>query len=166
MADRRVSGIAAAAVVIVALGWPMAGAIAQKVRETPYWASISAAKARLRTGPGNNFPALWEYVRPDLPLKVVQVRAEWRKVEDPDGAQGWMRSFLLSEQRTAIVRGGTQPLRAAPDAGAKILWRAETGVIGRISHCASGWCEFDVRGRAGYIAVDHLWGVAPGETID
>ncbi|MET0268983.1 MAG: SH3 domain-containing protein [Sphingomonas sp.] len=142
------------------------GAQAQKQKAVPYWVSISAAKARMRTGPGANFPANWEYVRADLPLKVVQVHQEWRKVRDPDGAEGWMRSFLLSEQRTAIVRGAIQPLRAAPDAGAKIVWRVEPGVVGRIAHCASGWCEFDVRGRAGYIEAAGLWGVDPGETID
>ncbi|TVV72485.1 hypothetical protein FOY91_14465 [Sphingomonas solaris] len=139
---------------------------AQKVKQTPYWASISAAKARMRTGPGANFPANWEYVRADMPLRVVQVHKEWRKVRDPDGGEGWMRSFLLSEQRTAIVRGDIALLRAAPDAGAKINWRVEPGVVGRISHCASGWCEFDVHGRAGYIEANRIWGIDPGEAID
>ncbi len=143
-----------------------AQAQAQRQKPTPYWASIAAAKARMRTGPGTNFPANWEYVRADLPVRVLAVRAEWRKVEDPDGVQGWMRSFLLSEQRTAIIRGEVRPLYAAPDRGAKLSWRVEPGVVGRISHCAAGWCEFDVRGRAGYVEIDHLWGVAPGETID
>lgn len=141
-------------------------AAAEGPKATPYWASITAAKARMRTGPGTNYPANWEYVRPDLPVRVLQVRAEWRKVEDPDGVQGWMRSFLLSEQRTAIIRGEIRPLRAAPDRGAKVSWRAEPGVVGKVSHCASGWCEFDVHGRAGYVEIDHLWGVVPGETID
>jgi SH3-like domain-containing protein len=151
-----------AALALVASG----PAPAQRQKATPYWASIAAPKARMRTGPGQNFPANWEYVRADLPVRVLQVRNEWRKVEDPDGVQGWMRSFLLSEQRTAIVRGEVRMLRAAPDRGAKVSWRVEPGVVGRISHCASGWCEFDVRGRAGYVEVEHLWGVAPDETID
>lgn len=142
------------------------GAAAQKQKPVPYWVSISAAKARMRTGPGVNFPANWEYVRADMPLQVMQVRQEWRKVRDPDGGEGWMRSFLLSEQRTAIVRGAIRPLRAAPDAGAKIVWRVEPGVVGRISHCAAGWCEFDVHGRAGYIETAGIWGVDPGETVE
>ena len=160
---RGYNGILGFALLAASVSLP---AQAQKIKQTPYWASISAAKARMRTGPGANFPANWEYVRADLPLRVLQVRNEWRKVEDADGAQGWMRSFLLSEQRTAIIRGETRPLRAAPDRGAKISWRAEAGVVGRISHCASGWCEFDVRGRAGYVEIDHIWGIAPGETLN
>lgn len=141
-------------------------AAARGEKAVPYWVSISAAKARMRTGPGANFPANWEYVRADLPLQVVQVHKEWRKVRDPDGAEGWMRSFLLSEQRTAIVRGGIQPLHASPDTAAKIVWRVEPGVVGRIARCASGWCAFDVHGRSGYVRTTALWGVDPGEAID
>lgn len=142
------------------------GAVAQTGKPVPYWVSISAAKARMRTGPGANFPASWEYVRADLPLQVVQVHKEWRKVRDPDGTEGWMRSFLLSEQRTAIVRGGVQTLHASPDAGTKVVWRVEPGVVGRISRCAAGWCAFAVQGRSGYVRTTALWGVAPGETVD
>ena len=160
MQGMRATGfVAAVAMLATAAG-------AQKVRETPYWASISAPKARARTGPGTNFPASWEYVRADLPVKVLVVRNEWRKIVDADGTEGWMRSFLLSDQRTAIVRGEVRPLRAAPDRGAKIVWRAEPGVVGRISHCTAGWCEFDVHGRAGYVEIDHIWGIAAGETVD
>jgi SH3-like domain-containing protein len=151
----------------LALAMLVAGPVrAQQQKATPYWASISAPKARMRTGPGTNFPANWEYVRPDLPVRVLQIRAEWRKIEDPDGMQGWMRSFLLSEQRTAIIRGEVRMLRAAPDRGAKISWRVQPGVVGKISHCAAGWCEFDVHGRAGYVEVDEIWGVSANETID
>ena len=44
-------------------------------------------------------------------------------------------------------------------------FRAEPGVVGRVSRCGGGWCNFDVGGRNGYIKVDRIWGVDPGETI-
>ena len=135
-------------------------------RPVPYWASISAGDALMRSGPGRNYPATWRYRRADLPVKVVQVHESWRKVREPDGTEGWMAAALLSAQRTAIVTGETRPLRASPEAGAKILWRAEPGVVGKIAHCAAGWCEFDVHGRAGYVAINHIWGAEPGETVD
>lgn len=132
----------------------------------PYWASLSAREAMMRTGPGQNFPAIWKYVRPGLPVKVVARHQHWRKVVEPDGTQGWMNGILLSEDRTAIITGSEATLHAAPDAGARILWRAAPGVVGKISHCAAGWCEFDVLGRAGYVQVSRIWGVEPGETVD
>jgi SH3-like domain-containing protein len=132
----------------------------------PYWASLAAREAMMRTGPGPNFPAIWKYVRPGLPVKVVARHEHWRKVVEPDGTEGWMNGVLLSEDRTAVVTGEVATMHAGPDAGAKILWRAAPGVVGRIAHCASGWCEFDVRGRVGYVRIASLWGVAPDETVD
>jgi SH3-like domain-containing protein len=131
-------------------------AIAQK--KPPYWASITAAKARMRTGPGRNFPASWLYRRAGLPVKVIETYPNWRKVEDPDGTQGWMQANLLSEDRTAMVTGEIRMLRAAPEAGAKMNWRAEPGVIGKLSDCAAGWCKLDVNGRAGFVEARFLWG--------
>lgn len=135
-------------------------------RPVPYWASISAGDALMRSGPGRNYPATWRYRRADLPVKVVQIHESWRKVREADGTEGWMAAALLSVQRTAIVVGQTRPLRAGPDAAAQILWRAEPGVVGKIAHCAAGWCELEVRGRAGYIAINHIWGAEPGESLD
>jgi SH3-like domain-containing protein len=135
-------------------------------RAVPYWASIAAGDALMRSGPGREYPAIWRYRRPELPLQVVQVHDGWRRVREMDGTEGWMTAVLRSAQRTAIVVGQMRPMRAAPDPGARILWRAAPGVVGRIAHCANGWCEFDVQGKAGYIEVSGLWGVSAAETID
>jgi SH3-like domain-containing protein len=144
----------------------LAAADAQRARETPYFASISAGRAMMRTGPGQNYPGTWLYTRPDLPIRVVEIYQNWRKVQDPDGTTGWMLVNLLSDQRTGIVRGDEpQPLREAPDPTSPVRFRAEPGVVGRLSRCADGWCHFDVRGRSGFIPVDRMWGVEPGETI-
>lgn len=135
-------------------------------RTPPYWVSIAAGKARTRTGPGRNYPAVWLYRRANLPVRVVETFPSWRKIEDPDGAQGWVMVNLLSDHRTAMITGGTQPLHRAPDATSPIAWQAEQGVVGAISKCASGWCRFDVGGRRGFIETRHLWGVDGAETIE
>jgi SH3-like domain-containing protein len=132
---------------------------AQSTKKTPYWASISQPEARMRTGPSKDFPVKWVYKRQYLPVKVIAVRETWRKVEDPDGDQGWMYVGLLSPNRTALVIGsGVATLRDTPDAAARISWRVEPGVVGRIDDCQKGWCRLDVVGRTGYIEADRLWG--------
>ena len=143
-----------------------AAAIAQEAQKPPYWASIRAGQARMRTGPARAYPASWLYRRADLPVRVLQHFKEWRKVEDPDGTQGWMQANLLSAARTAMVRGG-EPMAMLdrPIAGARILWRAAPGVVGRVSACGNGWCRLDVKGRAGFVEQAGLWGVEPGETL-
>lgn len=135
-------------------------------RDTPYYASISAGQARMRTGPGRNFPATWLYQRRGLPVKVFAIYKEWRKVEDPDGTQGWMQANLLSDRRSAMVVGGEAAMLAAPHPRSRVEWRAAPGVVGRINKCGSGWCWFDVNGRAGYVEISRLWGIDPREEIE
>ena len=144
---------------------PVAAADATK-RTLPYYASISASRARMRTGPARTYPASWLYQRQDLPIKVVAIFKEWRKVADPDGTEGWMQANLLSGTRTAIVHGaGPVEMREKPVSSAKLLWRAAPGVVGRLSQCGNGWCRMDVKGQAGFVQIGGLWGVEAGETL-
>ena len=147
--NRLIVSTAAIAVMI-------APAAAQK--KVPYWASVSAGEAKMRTGPGRQFPASWVYKRANLPVRVVESYPNWRKVEDPDGTRGWMQANLLSDTRTAIIRSEIRPLRETPNGAAKIIWRAEPGVVGKLTDCNKGWCKLDVNGRMGFVETAHIWG--------
>ena len=128
-------------------------------REVPYWASLRVDEINMRVGPSANYPIAWVYHRKHLPVKVLRLYQGWRRVEDPDGAQGWIVARLLSPERSAIVVGDElAPMRAAPDAAAALRWNAEPGVVGMLGDCEAGWCEFDVDGREGWIEESRLWG--------
>lgn len=149
------------------LGLAVGSAQAQEERATPYWASISAGKAMMRTGPGQNYPATWLYVRADLPIRVVETYPNWRKISDSDGTTGWMLQRLLSDRRTALVTGDSpRPMHQDPTADSKIRYLAEPGVVGRLSKCAGGWCRLEVGDRQGYMRTEHFWGLDPGGTLE
>jgi SH3-like domain-containing protein len=155
------------ATIVAIVGVALTGAVnAAGGDKVPYWASISAREAMMRTGPGPNYPAVWKYTRPGLPVKVTARHEHWRRVVEQDGTEGWMNGVLLSDDRTGVVIADPGVMRDAPDASARILWRAARGVIGKISHCAGGWCQFEVTGRTGYIEIAQLWGVDSGETVN
>ena len=84
-------------------------------KKPPYWASIASGEAMMRTGPGRNYPGIWLYKRRDLPIRVLQVYPNWRKIEDPDWQQGWMLVTLLSDRRTCIVKPGAPGTASTPD---------------------------------------------------
>jgi SH3-like domain-containing protein len=88
----------------------------------------------------------------------VQVLGLWRKVEDSEGTQGWMHVRLLSDTATAIVTAPEAPMRDSPHDGARTLYRAQKGVVGRLSDCSGDWCAFDVRGQRGFIRRSDIWG--------
>ena len=153
-----------AAVLIVAASAP---AFAQD-KQPPYWASIASGEAMTHTGPGRNYPNVWLYQRRDLPVRVVKKYQNWRLIRDPDGAQGWMLVTMLSDRRTAIVkRGDPRAVRADASDGAKVRYRAEHGVVGRISKCkGDGWCRIEIGKRQGYIRTSDIWGVGEGEVVE
>lgn len=157
------------AAVLVAGAVPALAALVN--RKPPYFASIAAGKARMRTGPGRTYPASWQYQRAELPVKVLQVYEHeggetWLKIEDPAGTQGWMMGNLIAETRTGLVMGQVLEMRDTPRDAGRIVWRAAPGVVGRLSKCARGWCYFDVRGRGGFVEANRLWGVEPGEELN
>lgn len=156
---------ACVAVIVALLAMPLMAA----GRKVPYWASLRASEVMMRTGPGRNFPGEWLYKRAGLPVKVIKTYAvahsEWRQIEDPDGTQGWVQANLLSDQRTALVAREVRPLHERPDAESPVTWRAEPGVVGKISACANGWCHLDVRGQAGFVREADVFGVEPGEVM-
>jgi SH3-like domain-containing protein len=125
----------------------------------PYWASIRSEAVNMRVGPGEDYRIQWVYHRRLLPLRVLRTREGWRFVEDPDGAKGWVLSRMLSRERGGLVTGqGLAEMREKGDAGARLLWRLEPGVTGKLGDCAEGWCHFEVEGRAGYAPQQRLWG--------
>ena len=137
----------------------LAAPAAAQDREVPYWATLRAEEVNMRVGPSEAYPIEWVYRRPGLPVKVLRVNQGWRLVEDPDGERGWIVARLLDPDRGAIVVGeGLAEMRAMPEATAKVLWRAEPGVVGELGECEAGWCELDVTGREGWVRAERLWG--------
>lgn len=155
-------GVAATGIALALIASPAIG----QQRKPPYYASIAASEARMRTGPGRNYPVSWVYVRADLPIRVIDIYRDWRKVESADGTSGWMQVGLLSDRRTGIVQGGVTELRESAQPSARVAWRAAPGVVVRIIGCARGWCRIDIKGRGGYIEQARLWGVSPDEDVD
>ena len=136
-------------------------------KKPPYWASVASGQAVTRTGPGQNYPAIWLYQRRDLPVRVVKKYETWRLIQDPDGAQGWMLVTLLSDRRTAIVKpGDPRQVRVQPNEGSKVRYLAEHGTVGSIDHCRNGWCHVEFGKREGYIRTSDLWGVGENEVVD
>ena len=157
----RLTFLVLAGAATAAIGGP-ARAEGSKV---PYWASLRAREANLRVGPGEDYRIVWRYHREHLPMKVLRVMEGWRLVEDPDGARGWMLARFLKPDRGAIVRapeGAAKDwlaeMRASSEPGAKLLWRLQPGVTGRLGDCVDGWCEFDAAGHQGFVQAAVVWG--------
>jgi SH3-like domain-containing protein len=149
--------------VMVALAMPAAA----QDKQPPYWASIASGEAMMRTGPGKNYPGVWLYKRRNLPIRVVKTYPNWRMIEDPDGARGWMLVTLLSDRRTAIVKAGApRPMHVDRSESSAVRFRVEPGVVGQIGKCGGGWCRFEIGRKSGFIRTSDIWGLSEGESLD
>ena len=151
------------ALLLIAVAAPAAA----QEKQPPYWASIASGQAMTRTGPGKTYPGVWLYQRRDLPVRVVKKYENWRLIQDPDGAQGWMLVTLLSDRRTAVVKKGEpRPVRTDASEGARVRYMAAPGVVGRIDKCSEGWCRIAIGKREGYVRTSDIWGVGENEVVD
>mgnify|MGYP006275801539 FL=1 len=133
----------------------------------PRFESLNADRANVRRGPGLSHRIDWVFLRRGAPLEVVAEHGNWRRVRDQDDAGGWMHRALLRRSRSAIVtESAGVALRADPTAAARVIARAEAGVVGRLESCRPDWCRLDVGAAEGWAPRSGLWGVADGETWD
>lgn len=144
-------------------------AFAQAGRTTglplPRFVSLGADEVNLRFGPGEGYPIAWILTREGLPVEIVEEFDTWRKVRLHDGDLGWIHGSLLSSRRTVLVADAIRALRQTPDPDARIVLRAEPGVIGQLLDCDGSWCRVEIEGRRGWLQRAEFWGVLPDETL-
>jgi SH3-like domain-containing protein len=135
-------------------------------RAIPRFVSLASSEVNVRTGPGEQYPVTWKFVRQGLPVEVVAEYELWRRIRAQDGTIGWVHKSLLSGRRTAVIVGATRLLHADPDAASPVVVQAQAGVQGRLRKCHGSWCEMEISGHKGWLTRDQIWGVYPTEALD
>jgi len=138
----------------------------------PRFVSLKSGRVNMRVGPGTQYAVSWLYLKPGLPVEIVQEYDNWRRVRDADGAEGWINQALLSGRRTAVVapwfngkENAAVPLLAKPEEDSREIARVEPGLIGEVAMCNGNWCRINFAGHEGWMNQEAIWGVYPGETV-
>ncbi|MEO1549399.1 MAG: SH3 domain-containing protein [Pseudomonadota bacterium] len=129
----------------------------------PRYVSIKAQEANARRGPSLNHRIDWVFHHRGTPLRVTAEHGHWRRVEDVDGAGGWMHYALLSGARYVLIRDVRADLYQQPEEGARITAQAEAGVIARLGACTLRWCRITAGRHTGWARKARLWGVGQSE---
>ncbi|WP_103258667.1 SH3 domain-containing protein [Tabrizicola aquatica] len=132
----------------------------------PRYVSLKGSEGNARRGPGLTHRIDWVFTRAGMPLKITAEFENWRRVEDNEGAGGWVHYSLLSGVRTAMITLDMAEIRAAPDDSAAVVAQAEMGVIGRVQECQADWCRVGLEGARGWVRKTALWGVKPDEIVE
>lgn len=132
----------------------------------PRFVSLKASEANVRRGPSLTHRIDWVFVRRDMPLRITAEHGHWRRVQDREGAGGWVHYSLLSGVRTVIVEEDGLPLRARPVERALATALLQAGVVARLGECRADWCRLTAGGHRGWARKAGLWGVVSGELRD
>lgn len=132
----------------------------------PRFVSLKGEEGNARRGPGLTHRIDWVFTRPGMPLMITAEYENWRRVEDPEGAGGWVHYALLSGTRTALVTLDMAEFRAAPEREARVVAQAEVGVVAKILECTADWCRLSAGGEKGWVEKTAIWGAVAGEVIE
>lgn len=136
----------------------------------PRFVSLKASRVNLRVGPGQDYAVSWLYLRPGLPLEIIQEYDHWRRVRDAEGTEGWIYQSLLSGARTGMAapwlksKNATITLSREPNRDSRTLALIEPGAIGDILSCDGQWCRMRFDSYEGFVEQDLVWGIYPGES--
>ncbi len=132
----------------------------------PRFVSLKATEANVRRGPSQSHRIDWILMHRGTPLQVTAEFEHWRRVQDHEGAGGWIHYTLLSGVRTAVVSSERVAMHETTDDESRTIALAEKGVIGRLGGCTVDWCELETNGFEGWIRKTDLWGVGSAEIRD
>lgn len=132
----------------------------------PRYVSLKNGEGNARRGPGLTHRIDWVFTRTGMPLRITAEYEHWRRVEDAEGAGGWIHYSLLSGVRSVLVAQDIAEFRTQPEDAAPVRFQAERNVVGWIIECQTDWCRISIDGEKGWVRKTALWGTTPGEVIE
>lgn len=132
----------------------------------PRYVSMKSTEGNVRRGPSLSHRVDWVFKRRNMPLQVTAEYGHWRRVQDRDGAGGWVHYALLSGVRTVLVERDMLQVYARPNPKSPVTAAFELGVVARLGSCNDGWCRITAGGYRGWASKNALWGVWPNELRD
>ncbi len=136
----------------------------------PRFVSLKSARVNLRVGPGKEYAVSWLYMKPGLPVEIIQEYDMWRRIRDSEGTEGWVYHSLLSGERTALAapwlrakKGALVTVHSAAATDSALVAQMEPGVVAKVRECSFSWCEVEAGGRRGFVSQNEMWGVYPDE---
>jgi len=120
--------------------------------------AIAGSQVNLRAGPGTDHKRLFLVSR-DYPVKVLERRDGWAKVEDFEGDQGWVHGDLLAERRTLLVTEDLVNVRKGPSTDHEVAFQAQRNVLLEYLGEERGWVHVrHADGAEGWVHAGLVWG--------
>ena len=123
-----------------------------------YFMTLKYNEVKVRQGPSFKHPVKFIYKKKYLPLKVVDVSDNFKKIIDIKNNDGWIHVSQLSYKKAAINISDLPIVFKKPSIYSQPLLKIEKGKIVVIKKIKNNWCKVLVKNKNGWIQKKFLWG--------
>lgn len=126
-------------------------------------ASIQGVKVQLRSGPGTQYTAKWQY-GDGFPFKIIDRKGKWIKIKDFENDTGWIYKKYTANTGHMIVKANKGKkrkinIRKGPATKYKVIGQAYYGVVFKTLEQKQGWAKVKHEsGLTGWVKRSLLWG--------
>lgn len=130
----------------------------------PRFVSIKFNEVNARTGPENDCPIEWVFVKKNEPVEVIAEFGQWRKIRDIKGEGGWVHSTVIIGNRSVIVVSKNPILLLkAPGKYENAVAKLLPEIRCSLNKCEKEWCQITCKSYKGWVSRKFLWGIYPEE---
>ena len=126
--------------------------------EEKYFLTLRNDQVNLRQGPSFEHPIKILYKKKYLPVLVIDISDNFRKIKDHENNSGWIHISQLSKKKAALTVKDDLLMLQKPNIYSKPLAIIEKGRLCLIIKCKNDWCKIKVNKFSGWIKKKDLWG--------
>jgi len=126
------------------------------------YVTIKFNRVNARTGPNQQCPIKWVFIKKNEPVEVIAEYDQWKKIRDINGEGGWVHSRVLSNSQRSVILI-SQNIESLITNPSKSCYRIVAQVMPqmrcRLIKCKKQWCKVDCKSYQGWFPKKFLWGV-------
>ena len=126
--------------------------------EEKYFLTLRNDQVNLRQGPSFKHPIKILYKKKYLPVLVIDISDNFRKIKDHENNSGWIHISQLSKKKAALTVKDDLIVFNNPTLYSKPLVVLDQGRLCMIVKCKNNWCKIKVNKFTGWIKKEDLWG--------
>ena len=120
--------------------------------------SLKKGKVNVRYGPSFESPIKYLYKKPNLPIKQIDKKENWRRIIDAKNNSGWIHWSQLKKINSIILLED-KILFKNPSNFSKPIAKIKEGRLLLVQKCDGEWCKVKTEKIKGWIKKDNVWGL-------
>jgi len=126
--------------------------------ENDYFLMLKYNEVNVRYGPNKDDQIKFVYKKKYLPLKVIDIKENFRKIIDHKNNNGWIHISQLKSPKSLIMMEN-KTLFKKNSIFSKPIIKLEKGKLVLIKKCKENWCKIKTNKITGWLRTENVWGI-------